>query len=302
MKVISPLNPAYDYVVSTTATEAADPWVSGTSYAKGDTVTHPTSDGQPDSVRVWESLVNTNVEEPGTGSDWLDTGPCNRCSMFDQQVSTVTTADTPLVVVIEPGMINSLALIGMVGTQLDVTLRDGAGGAIIYQRTHDLIIDDIYDWYEYFFSPSVQQTEVVMTDIPPYSTAHMTITLSGAEGSTVACGQCVFGTASDLGDAGHGVQLSITDYSRKDTDDYGTTTFVRRAFSARMSIQTMIENTQLRRIQRALAQLRATPAVWIGSEVDEYSPTVIYGYYRDFSIDIAYPTRSYCSLEIEGLA
>jgi hypothetical protein len=40
-------------------------------------------------------------------------------------------------------------------------------------------------------------------------------------------------------------------------------------------------------------------AVWVGSE--EYASMIVYGFYKDFSIEISYPTVSICSLEIEGL-
>ena len=47
------------------------------------------------------------------------------------------------------------------------------------------------------------------------------------------------------------------------------------------------------------AALRATPVLWIGSE--SFESLTVYGFYKEFSIDIAYPTVSYCSLTIEGL-
>ena len=52
-------------------------------------------------------------------------------------------------------------------------------------------------------------------------------------------------------------------------------------------------------VHRTLASLRATPALWIGSEA--FDSLTVYGFYKEFSIDLAYPTVSYCSLTIEGL-
>ena len=183
-----------------------------------------------------------------------------------------------------------------------VEVRDGAGGEVIYDREYPLDTTEIFDWYQYFFEPSVQLGSVVMTDIPPYSTSYVTITLSGAAGSTVECGGCIFGTFYALGTAEYGATAGIIDYSRKETDDYGTTTFVRRAFSRRMVVNLMLPTAQVAKLQRILSDLRATPAMWIGSDDVTYTPLQVYGFYRDFQIDIAYPTQSYCSLEIEGLA
>jgi hypothetical protein len=39
--------------------------------------------------------------------------------------------------------------------------------------------------------------------------------------------------------------------------------------------------------------------LWIGTE--EYESTIVYGFYKNFDILIAYPEHSECSLEIEGL-
>jgi hypothetical protein len=110
------------------------------------------------------------------------------------------------------------------------------------------------------------------------------------------------GSVYDLGITEYGAATGITDYSRKDTDAFGTTTFTRRGFSKRMSARSLITTEQLNKTQRILSDLRATPCVWIGTpDTNTYSPLLIYGFYRDFSIDIAYSTQCHCSLEVEGL-
>lgn len=299
MKVIkpTPFNPSM--MVSTTAPEPTPAWVSGTSYAKDATVTYPvTADGITIN-HIFISLVSTNTATPGTdATKWLDLRPCNKCAMFDNQVSTPTAATSPLTVVLKPGIFNSLAFFGLVGNSLSVTVRDGTGGPVIYSKTVSLDGTVISDWYQYYFEPFVQRGEVVMADIPPYSNAEVTMTLTG---TNVEIGLCSFGSFYELGDAEYGASASISDFSRKDTDDFGTTTFVRRAYSKRMSARLMFDNAQLNKVQRVLADLRATPCVWIGVDDDDFVPLTVFGFYRDFSIDIAYPTKSYCSLEIEGL-
>lgn len=109
------------------------------------------------------------------------------------------------------------------------------------------------------------------------------------------------GTFYTLGDTQYGASVGIIDYSRKETDAFGVTTFVRRAYSKRMSAKLMLDNVQMNKVQRVLADLRATPCAWIGADDVTYAPLVVYGFYKDFSIEVAYPTASYCSLEVEGL-
>jgi hypothetical protein len=294
MKVIKPTTfVAATHLVSTNAVETYAAYNAATTYAKGARVDYGT--------HIYESLVNSNTgNTPSTSPTfWVLVGPDNVHAMFDDQISTATVSTSPLTVVMTPGLMNSLALLGLVGNQVVVNITDGAGGPTVYSRTVSLDGSYVYDWYMYFFEPFTQIGEVVFTDIPPYLNARMTLTLSGS--GTVAIGQLSFGTFYELGDAEYGATAGITDYSRKDTDEFGATTFVERAFSKRMTARLMLDAMQMNKVQRVLTDIRAKPAVWIGAEGEAYQPLVVYGFYRDFTIDVAYPTKSYCSLEIEGL-
>jgi hypothetical protein len=298
MKVIKPITfNALTMLLSSTAVEAYAAWSSATTYAKDAIVDYGT--------HYYISLVNSNtnnIPDVVGSTFWAFVGPDNTHAMFDGQVSTATTSNTPLVVVIQPGIVNSLAMVGLIGASVTVELRDAGASPPIYSRTIDLDGTVLVDWYMYFFEPFVQLGEVVLTDIPPYSNGQITITLES--GGNVAIGELIVGTVYELGEADleQGASVGIIDYSRKDTDPTtGATTFVRRAFSKRMSGQFLLTNQQINEVQRILADIRAVPSVFIGSEAADYSPLIVYGFYRDFSIDIAYPTKSFCRLEVEGL-
>jgi hypothetical protein len=119
--------------------------------------------------------------------------------------------------------------------------------------------------------------------------------------TTAKCGTLIAGGVYVLGDTLPGPTAGIVDYSRKDTDAFGVTTFTRRAYSKRMTARLMLARAQLNKVQRVLADLRATPCAWLATETAGFEPLTMFGYYRDFSIDVAYPDTSFCSLEIEGL-
>jgi hypothetical protein len=119
----------------------------------------------------------------------------------------------------------------------------------------------------YFFEPFVQLGEVVLTDLPPYLNGQIQMVLSG--GGAVSIGELICGTAYTIGAEAveSGASVGIIDYSRKDTDpDTGVTTFVERAFSKRMSGQFLFNNESINGVQRILADVRAVPSVYIGSE------------------------------------
>ena len=269
-------------------------WNSGTTYAATNRVILTSTH------RIYESLVgsNTNHSPDTSPTWWVDVGPTNAWAMFDNEVSTVTSTTGVLRAVIASGYANAIALLGLVGSQADVVVTDGPGGATVYSATVSLDETIITDWYMYVFEPTNQRTQVVLTDLPPYVSAVVAVSISGA---TAACGVVSVGTAYDLGDTRFGAQIGIIDYSRKETDEFGTTTFVRRKFARRMTAPIEIMKDQLAAVHSRLSAVRATPCVWIGSDNDAYSPLVVFGFYREFSITISYPTFCLCNLEIEGL-
>lgn len=285
-------------ILSTNVVEAYAAWSAATTYSKDQKVDY--GEG------YYNSLVNSNLNNipDVVGSTfWEFIGPDNKHAMFDGQVSTATTkATSPMTVTIAPGIVNSLAMIDLVGTSVTITMTDGGASPPVYSRTVGLDGSIVFDWFTYFFNPFVQLAEVVLTDLPPYSNGQITMTLSS--GTAVAIGELLVGIVYELGEEGmeQGAAVGIIDYSRKDTDnETGITTFTRRAFSKRMSGQFLLNNGQLNAVQRILADIRAVPSVFIGSEAADYSPLIVYGFYRDFSIDIAYPTKSFCRIEVEGL-
>lgn len=295
MKVIKPVEYAGTMLISTNAANADAEYAAGTSYSIGNRVTHLET--------IYESLVNANLgNTPSTSpTRWVKIGPSNRRAMFDTQVSTQTTRATPLTVTVAPGAhTNSLALLNMNGTSVSITVTDGPGGPTVYSRTIGLVEDFAVDWYMYFFEPTALRGDVVLTDIPPHPSGRITVSLSAVSGS-VSIGSMLFGTFYELGGTEYGAGAGIRDYSVKQTDEFGVTTFVRRAFSKRMEAQVFVKNERLGFITRILSELRATPSVWIGADDDRFSPLVMFGFYRDFNIDIAYPEHSLCRLEIEGL-
>jgi hypothetical protein len=64
-----------------------------------------------------------------------------------------------------------------------------------------------------------------------------------------------------------------------------------------MTARVVMQTSAIDDVHRTLAAIRATPVLWIGSE--SFESLTVFGFYKEFSIDLAYPTVSYCSLTIE---
>ena len=118
----------------------------------------------------------------------------------------------------------------------------------------------------------------------------------------VSLGEFIFGSLTDLGQVQYGLTAGIVDYSRKDTDEFGNVSLVERPFSKRLSCEFFVDNFRINRVQQLLISLRAKPSVWVATDNPTFEEAaIIYGFYRDFSLKIAYPNHSIYSIEIEGL-
>lgn len=298
MKLIKPVVFQPSQLISTTATEVHPAWNSATTYSVGQKAVY--------SQRIYESLVSSNLNVIPTSDElkWLDFGPANKYAMFDTVVGTATTATTSMQVVVKPGaIVNSVALINSSAAIVKLTVRDGLGGAIVYEETAGFSSEESTSWYDYFFNdPLVERTQIVFQGLPPYANAHLYVEFSGSVGSEVSCGVMTYGNSFYLGGTQYGMSSGITDYSVKETDEFGDINFVERAYSKRLSVELFVERGEINRVQRTLYDVRAKPSVWIASDDPVYEEVaVIYGYYKDFSTIVSYPTVCMVSIEIESL-
>jgi hypothetical protein len=134
--------------------------------------------------------------------------------------------------------------------------------------------------------------------MPAYASPIVNVTLN-APGEQVKCGALLLGPFAEVGDTQFGATVGIQDFSVKQPDDFGNYFIVQRAFRKRAAFTVMIDAVRVDTLQQLLASLRATPAIYIGA--DNYASTAVYGFFKDFTIEIAYVKESVCTIEIEGL-
>jgi hypothetical protein len=272
-------------------------WLVGTTYALGDRVRVVGTN----SHLVYESLQAGNVgHTPSTSPTWwLLVGPTNRWKLFDSvvsdQCSNANSIDVTLATV---GRNNSLCLLNISCATVQVKVTDALEG-LIYDQTYNLTSDSgITDWYGFFFEPILRKTEILIPDLPNYSNSSIQV-IAADSGNTVLIGALIVGTLKEYGYTQYGVRIGIQDYSVKTRDTFGNYTILERAFNKNAAFTLLIENSRIDELQRMLANLRATPIVYQGSDL--FDSTLIYGFYKDFSITITYTTTSVVTLDIEGL-
>ena len=297
MKVIRPITITPAKVLSSTATEVYSEWSSAITYNTGDRVIYVDN--------IYESLKANNLNKipKDTPTDWLLVGATNKMSMFDTQVMSQTTETETLSVSFAPGStFNTIAFLNIQGNVISASVKDAPGGTEVYSESIQLdnSTESVIDWYTYFFEEFDYRSEVVFSGIPPYATGVVDVTITSGAGEVVAIGSTSVGSVIDLGDTQYGLNYGIRDYSVKETNEFGNTKFAVRAYSKRMSPVLMTANTRLNYVTKTLENLRATPTVFIGTD-DPKFPTTIYGFLKDWNLEISYPNHSMISIEVDGL-
>jgi hypothetical protein len=278
-------------IAEPSAVDTANPsyqgaWAAGTNYSVNAIVlvaaTH----------RLYNSLKNGNVGyvPGGTGNEtwWQDWGATERWRAFDGVVGVQATGTDTITYELDPGPVDSVSLHNLEADNVTVTMTDvgGAGAPVV--------------WHEHTLTDGLFVSDIAKTDFPlTYTTPHLVIVIDYT-GFTPLVGEIVVGQKETIGDTQYNASVGIIDYSVKEVDTFGNYTVLERAYSKRMTADAVIENTALDEIYNILAENRAKACVWVGTTAG-YASMIIYGFYKDFSIEIPYPTNSICSLEIEGL-
>lgn len=283
--------------VSSSLTEADHPvWAVGTTYAVGDRVIVTTG-----FHAIYESLEAANVgnSPPTSPTKWVEVAPTNRWAVFDESGGTVSSGASPMQWVVTTGRVDSVAVLEIADANTVQIIGNSTAEGEVYNET--FVLQDntvVSNWFEYFFSAIRKESEVIATDIPQYQDLAITVIIAGA--GTVKAGTVLFGNSSQIGATQYGARSGIIDYSRKEVDQFGRATLLKRKFSKRMDVSLVIDNGIVDSVQRLLSDLRAEPVLYIAAK-DNFELLTIFGFYRDFTIDIAYQEQSFCTLEIEGL-
>ena len=272
-------------------------WAVGTTYALAARVIVVGTDIH----KIYESLQEGNLgHDPATSPTWwIEVSKTNRWKMFDQSVQLQSSNPTTIDVSIKPTQrVDSVALLNISAYTVQIKMTDATDG-LVYNKTTILASDSgINNWYSYFYEPVVRMTDFVANDLPPYSNATIEVILTET-GGTAYCGGFMVGLQQFLGNTQYGAKVGIQDYSVKTIDDYGNYTVLQRAYKKTATFNMQLYTSLVDQVMAVLTPLRATPIIYYGA--DGFDATVIYGFYKDLAVTIAYPEISTCTLEIEGL-
>jgi len=275
--------------------DASAAWVSGTTYAV-DALVH-----RVETHRVYKRLV------AGAGTTEPESDPTN---WRDLRVTTrwaplVMTEDTELLVIgnlhlsLPAGSSPGLYFGGIKASSIrTVVVKPDA--SLRSDRTHALP-----PAYAGWLSDGKASLYVDMSG-EIYEGDRIDITLMQASVSGSALGVAglsylISGIDYYLGETLQGARLGITDFSRRETDEFGTTTFVRRKFAKRLNVDVMLPTADLQRVFDLLTEMRGNVVLWVPGTSSELAPLSFFGWCKDFGLTVAYTRHATCALEIEGV-
>lgn len=273
-------------------------WSVGTTYALGDRVIITTG-----VHKVYESLQASNLgKAPQTEPNWwVEVSPTNKWKCLDLSSSTSTAITSSGYYEFTPGQAtNAVALINITGIEtVRIRLTDPSFGVVYDTGVQDIsYIVSESTWYAWFFEPRTEQTQLIFSDLPSYPNAVLRIDVTSA--ATAYIGALIFGTERAIGKwVNLGVRLGIQDYSRKERNQWGDSVLVQRAYAKRLSFSMVLDNSELDNTFNTLADLRATPCLWIGTDL--YRSLSVFGFYANFEINISYALYSDCTIDLESL-
>ena len=252
-------------------------------------------------TKKFRSLADNNQGHypPDNPDFWQDLGATNKWAMFDSYSTTQTVYDGNIQVEIEATKITHVALFNVEGNECTIEIWDNDTGDFINVYDQGLRLDQSLSWSDYFFGEFVFKTALVQQVPYMLGSTRLRITIYG---STTKCGLLAVGYGQYIGCTTFGVRTGIDDYSVKAQLDFGEYYLKQGKFAKKAEVNLEIATGALSKIQKMLADVRATPCIWdLNNENTNEDALIIYGFYKDFEVILSTPSISTCTLSIEGL-
>lgn len=297
MKIIRPHAVTSANVVgSNVALEPA--WAAGT-YSLGDQVRH--------NDILWECVIASTDQTPGSGTDWANIGPPNRMAAFDGEVEVnkgrvleTKTTNPDLITFRIEGLpvVSGIAFFGLAATRITITATEiTTGDAGSY--TIDLPDQTQYEgsMWRWFFLPIERRSQFVKLDLGIPAGVAIDISIEN-QGATAAVGAIVMGTVELVAVSNPGAKWSLSGRAKKEVTTFGTS-LKRRVPSYRISypISVLGGAGPFKRVVEALDGLTA---VFVTCD-DKFPELTSYGFVEGVDTTAITPTVTRASMVVHTL-
>jgi len=304
MKLIAPIPITADVLAASTLSESdtadAPLWAAGAKAVKQRV-------RRPDH-RIYECVVAHTatanaVDYPennlaGTAAKWIFVRPTNLYAAFDSVMNTASVAtDEVLSWTLTPGVrTNSVALFAVRASS--VRVRVTVDGVVKYEKIQNLRLRNCRTWSEWFTKTRSFRRDVSFTDLPMYRNAVIEIVVTWP-GNRPEVGECQLGRFDFLGRVQWEPSVRTVDYSKVETDIWGSTKFTPRRAVRVVEYDLFIDNASIEEVLRLLTLAKSAPRAWLGSPV--FGFLNLFGFVQDFQIVLKRPSGSFLNLQIQEL-
>lgn len=240
---------------------------------------------------IYQALTNAapnlNKSPADNPTFWVLISATNRYKMFDKYVSTPTKVTGNIDVLLQPGVITSLSMLGIQGARVTVLMTSGAG-ELVYNKTIDLLRPSTKTYFGYFNERRKYRKTIFLDDLPNFYEATTRVIIEPDPTGISMCGMLVVGYSTFVGHLRLDSGGEGKDYSRVVTDQWGEST-IKIGSSARDLNGTLwVDELDSDEVTEFMDSIVGVPVFINGADKDSLR---IFGIRKSFSF--AYPENGY---------
>lgn len=214
---------------------------------------------------------------PQDAVNWLFKQPSNRMAPFDEYIYTKAVKPGEIVYRIAPGFFTGFAMYGVDADEVDVTLRDEAGGAVLVQDSREMW-EQAFGEFEYLFGNLRRETKLTRQDLPMRPAAELEVRLRrnnpgvAAELGLLTVGQwrALLGPGARFGGTEYGVEVTPKSYAHFKRNDDGTYTRRQGRQAKVITASVVIDAAQAPAVEDLLQRILNIPVAVEASNLPRY--------------------------------
>ena len=272
-------------------------WVGATSYVLGVEVIRPTTHRKYKNILAG---IDAGLPE-NTPLRWTESGVTNKYAALDTLRNTQSAYANSLVIkLMFTEFIDSIGIIGIEGQSINIKVV--SNGVQVYDYTQSLLTRTVNSYYTWAYTPFRQIESVVRLDLPITANPEITITILN-DTSIAKCGGIIPGRKVYIGDIVYGSSGDDLNFSTFNRAFDGTSSLVQRRSVPTVEAELSVAKENVDIIRNLKKTLNAVPTIWTGlndTNIDDYFELfLIYGIYKQFSINAAFVSDAKITLKLE---
>ena len=239
---------------------------------------------------------------------WKDMRPTNLWAPFDEYTDTPAESTTQdITYVLASRYVNSVALYGLVGRGVVVSVKDAPGGTEIFRfpPTGEARLKTTRPGYwQYAYGQRTRRKTLLVTGIPIAPAAEITVTVAAAAGQPRALGMLVRGSLRSLIGAGWGGVLPDATvvpktYTYRSMTPDGRQRITRRGSSRDLEFSVVLERMYADAAVEALSSLLSRPVAWVVCTKPGFAGLTAFGILRSGPVRYQF-AQAFIDCSVEG--